>query len=510
MNSTASRSSDRVRDALGKATSLALESLAFIDTTPIANSGSTVSAQLASWSWLKITEPFVATVALGLPNELVAAICRATIGSDPAPGSPEFSDAQAELTNIIAGRLVHQLMGEGARIGIGLPRTGRGAPNVKEPGWIAQELRANGHQFAVFLQGAAAIPEPVARQPSDPGRKPSSTEITVDGFQDAAPHAPSSLPEVIGEYRILGRLGEGGMGVVYKAVHTTLDREVALKVMRPELASNERFVARFLREARTAARIDHPNIVTVYDAGMDAGYLFIAMRFVPGGDLAQAVRDRGPMPQVDALVAIARCLSGLQAIRDGGLVHRDIKPANILLERDGMPRLADLGLARSVEIDDQLSQAGSVQGTPAFMSPEQARNDKKIDVRSDIYSLGATLYALLTGIPPFTGKSAYDTVAQVLYGEADPVRARNPQVHPRVEALVRRAMARDAAQRPQQPEDFIAEIDEVLRAIGSTAMPFASGRLRTPLPEAGPAKSEPRARSGEHWLARWLRGKQGG
>ncbi len=510
MTSTASRSFDRVRAALGKSTSLALESLAFIDVTPIANSGSTVSAQLASWSWLKITEPFVATVALGLPNELVGAICRNTVGVEPIPGSPEFSDAQAEFTNIVAGRLVYELMGEGARIGIGLPRTGRGAPNVKEPGWIAQELRAQGHQFAVFLQGAATIPEPVAQHPSDPGRKPSSTEITVDGFQDSAGHAPCALPEVIGEYRILGRLGEGGMGVVYKAVHTTLDREVALKVMRPELAGNERFVARFLREARTAARIDHPNIVTVYDAGMDAGYLFIAMRLVPGGDLAQAVRDRGPMPQVDALVVIARCLSGLLAIRDGGLVHRDIKPANILLERDGMPRLADLGLARSVEIDDQLSQAGTVQGTPAFMSPEQARNDRKVDVRSDIYSLGATLYALLSGIPPFSGKSAYDTVAQVLYGEADPVRSRNPQVHPRVEALVKRAMARDAAQRPQQPEDFIAEIDEVLRAIGSTAMPFASGRLRTPLPEAGPSKGEPRARSGEHWLARWLRGKQGG
>jgi serine/threonine-protein kinase len=385
---------------------------------------------------------------------------------------------------------------------------------------VAQEFRVGGQQMAAFVQGEGFLA--AARQRTGTGtgtgtgtdtRKTSSFDITVDGFPSPAAASGGALPATIAGYRIVDRLGEGGMGVVYRAVHSTLDREVALKVMRPELAQNERFVARFLREARTAARIDHPNVVTVYDAGVDNGYLFIAMRYVAGGDLAQAVKERGPMPQLDALLVIARCLAGLQAIRDGGLVHRDIKPANILLDRDGTPRLADLGLARAIEADDQLSQAGSVQGTPAFMSPEQARGAAQIDVRSDIYSLGATLYALLCGEPPFSGKSAYDTVAQVLYSDPQPVRARAPKVAAEVDALVMAALAKDPAQRPQDPESFLEAIDAALRGLGSSASAMSSGRLRTPLPDAaatsGSGRQEAKLRSGEHWLARWLRGKPG-
>jgi serine/threonine-protein kinase len=512
-----SAQADALRGALTRAVRTALETLAYLDAEPTPASGSTVSALLASWSWLKITEPCIGTVALALPSELVSAIGRAVLGSEPTPGSADFADGQAELTNIVAGRLVHELMGPQARIGLGLPRTGRAAPNVKEAGWVAQEFRVGGQQLAAFVHGegflAAAAQQPSSRTGRDASRKPSSLDITVDGFPAPAAASAGAAPATIAGYRIVDRLGEGGMGVVYRAVHATLDREVALKVMRPELAQNERFVARFLREARTAARIDHPNVVTVYDAGVDAGYLFIAMRHVAGGDLAQAVKERGPMPQVDALVVIARCLAGLQAIHEGGLVHRDIKPANILLERDGMPRLADLGLARGVEVDDQLSQVGSVQGTPAFMSPEQARGAAQLDVRSDIYSLGATLYAVLTGEPPFSGRSAYDTVAQVLYGEPQPVRARAPAVSPEVEALVMRSLAKDPTQRPQDPESFREAIDETLRGLGTTASAMSSGRLRTPLPDAAPASAsgrhEPKLRSGEHWLARWLRGKPG-
>jgi serine/threonine-protein kinase len=146
------------------------------------------------------------------------------------------------------------------------------------------------------------------------------------------------------------------------------------------------------------------------------------------------------------------------------------------------------------------------------MSPEQARGAAQLDVRSDIYSLGATLYALLTGEPPFSGKSAYDTVAQVLYGEAVPVRTRAPTVDPAVEALVMRALAKDAQQRPQDPLAFIDEIEELLRQLGSSASPAASGRMRTPLPDSvrsGSGRLDAKTRSGEHWLARWLRGKPG-
>ncbi len=344
-----------------------------------------------------------------------------------------------------------------------------------------------------------------------PKSRSSSMDITVEGFiPGPATVDPRGIPQALAGYRLLERLGEGGMGVVFKAHHATLDRQAAMKVMRPELAQNERFVARFLREARIAAKIDHPNVVTVYDAGVQEGSLFIAMRFVPGGDLAQVLRDKGPMPQLDALVVIARCLMGLQAISDGGMIHRDIKPANILLELDGSPRLADLGLAKGVEMDDQLSQAGSVQGTPSFMSPEQARGNANLDVRSDIYSLGATLYALLAGVPPFAGESAYETVSHVLTREPVALAKRVPGIAPEVDALVMRSLAKDPANRPQTPEAFIDEISAIIPRISTSVAMTASGKLRTPLPEGSRASSgrlDAKTRSGEHWLSRWLHGR---
>ncbi len=531
MNSTVN---DRLGAAIVGAVRHSLEQLAFLDAEPMVRGSSTISAHLTYWSWLRLTEPYPGTLVLALPHELTAAIARAVLGQEPAQGSPEFADGQAELTNIIAGRLVRELFGPKARIGLGLPRTGRGAPNVREPGWVAQEFRTSGHLFAVYVnsEGLSSSSRSALAPPTPSGTTAAGTVSaltrqgsvadceTIAGFDQAVDPAQSAqtirqgTPATIAGYRILERLGEGGMGVVYRAVHETLDRPAALKVMRTELASNQRFVARFLREARTAARIDHPNVVTVYDAGMHEGLLFIAMRYVPGGDLAQAVKARGPMPQVDALVVAARCALGLQAIRDAGLVHRDIKPANILLEADGTPRLADLGLARGVEMDDQLSQVGSVQGTPAFMSPEQARGSNDLDVRSDIYSLGATLYALLSGEPPFAGKSVYDTVALVLTAAPKRLIARGVKVTPEVDDLVMRCLAKDPKDRPAQPEQFIDEITAQLTSMGSAAWLSLSGRLRSPLVkgdgQASGTGTSAKSRSGEHWLSRWLNGKQGG
>jgi tRNA A-37 threonylcarbamoyl transferase component Bud32 len=506
-----------LRAALVGAVQQAMEALTFLDAVPVTTGGSTVSAGLTHWSWIRITEPCPGMVVVALSTEVIAQICRCMLGQSVPPGSVGAGDCQAELTNILAGRLMHAITGPQAAIGIGLPRTGRGAPNVKEPGWVGQEFRLEDQRFAVFVQGdglaamarAKTTPTPVTTVRAGEGC-PAAAETTVVGFVPVVPVAgaepvagPDAVPTALSGYRLLERLGDGGMGVIYKARHQTLDRLAALKVMRSELAQNERFVQRFLREARIAASIDHPNVVPVYDAGFQDGHLFIAMRYIPGGDLSQAMRERGPLPQAEALVLVANCLLGLQAISDAGLVHRDIKPANILLDADGSPRLADLGLARTVARDDHLTQAGSVQGTPAYMAPEQARGQDDLDVRADLYAFGATLYALLSGQPPFAGASVYETVAQVLTRPPPSLLARHPALHPAVDRLVQRAMAKDPADRPQSPQAFIEEIAEILPLVGA-ATTSASGRLR--LGEAVAAgRHEARPPSGEHWLARLLR-----
>jgi tRNA A-37 threonylcarbamoyl transferase component Bud32 len=545
---------DALRGKLIAAVQEAMEALVFSEAKPVRHQGTTVSAELTQWSWVRITEPCPGMVAVALTTDLLRRLCASMLGQEAPAGSVGANDCQSELTNILAGRLMSAVSPPNLAVGIGLPRTGRGAPNVKEPGWMAQEFTLDDQHFAVFVHGAglsamasargkgttvtrgvtavdagnaasAAAARSGERTPAPGSGAPDTTVVAfAEGEGRLEVGAVAAVPETLAGYRILERLGDGGMGVIYKARHQTLDRLAALKVMRPELAQNERFVQRFLREARIAAAIDHPNVVPVFDAGIQDGHLFIAMRFVPGGDLSQLMRERGPLPQGEALVLIANCLLGLQAIADAGLVHRDIKPANILLDADGNPRLADLGLARSIDTSDpsgaHLTQAGSIQGTPAYMAPEQARGAADLDVRADIYAFGATLYALLAGQPAFAGASVYETIAQVLTREPESLLTRKitdqrGPIHPEVNRLVMKAMAKEPAARPQTPADFIAEISAILQLPGvmdgvppSTS---ASGRQRAGAPAPGEvAPGEGRARrtpSGDHWLARLLRRK---
>jgi serine/threonine protein kinase len=484
-----------------------------------------LDSSAASWSWVKVIEPSPGTVVVGMSNELAADLAMAVGGGHDPMASGEIRDAQAEFTNVVAGRLVHELVAEDCRVGLGTPRTGRGVPNVKSAGWVAGHFQVGGHWMAAFLQGealidpsragrpgtgsTAAVPaasdttssrrrtEPgsrgIAREPSATGTPPTSgdPEATVaapagfhftppDGAERAGPE-PADMPLRISHFRIIDHLGAGGMGMVYKAHHDTLNRMVALKVMRPDLAKDGLFTTRFLREARAAANVDHPNVVPVYDAGFEDGQLFMAMRFVPGGDLSSLIRKEGKLPEDRVLVIAHRCLQGLRAIHEAGMIHRDIKPANILLETDGTPRLADLGLARPVATDDQISQTGNApQGTPSFMSPEQARAQRDIDIRSDIYSLGVTLYAALTGEPPFAGLSAYETVAKVLYTEPQHLRARHPDTSAETANLVMTMMAKDVAARFQTPQDALVAVEAELTRRGQQHALSASGQLKIP------------------------------
>jgi len=211
----------------------------------------------------------------------------------------------------------------------------------------------------------------------------------------------------LGAYVLLGQLGQGGMGAVYLAEHDTLHRKAAIKVLPP--GGNKITVERFLREARAAAALDHPNIVRMHDVGREGEVHFLVMEYVEGQTLDKLVSSSAPLPAQRAVEYVAQTCAGLQHAFERGFIHRDIKPANLILAKDGTIKILDMGLARSNEKHDQLTQnldAGAIVGTADYISPEQAISDSGVDIRTDIYSLGATFFAIVTGRPPFDGPTA--------------------------------------------------------------------------------------------------------
>src|SRR5262249_40656501 len=242
------------------------------------------------------------------------------------------------------------------------------------------------------------------------------------------------IGSTLSHYRIVAELGTGGMGVVYRAVDTVLERPVALKVMRAELLTLPGLKQRFLQEARAAAALHHPNIATVFEANEAGGVLFIAMEFVEGKTLR--ARLASPMPLEEGLRAIRGVAAGLCHAHENRVVHRDIKPENILLTPDGQAKILDFGLGKVLEARQaatgetllaptqtpigELTMHGQILGTPAYMSPEQARG-LPVDFRSDLFSFGIVAYEVFTSRAPFAGSTAIDTLAQILHVEPQPL-----------------------------------------------------------------------------------------
>ncbi|WP_106296631.1 Stk1 family PASTA domain-containing Ser/Thr kinase [Knoellia remsis] len=258
-----------------------------------------------------------------------------------------------------------------------------------------------------------------------------------------------------GRYRVLERLADGGMATVYLAVDTRLDREVALKVMRPHLAQDEAFRSRFHREARSAARLSHPGIVAVFDQGEDDGAMFLAMEYVPGQTLREVIRAEGGLTPRAALDIIVPVLDALGAAHRAGIVHRDVKPENVILREDGAVKVADFGLARAVTSQTVTSSSGLLLGTVSYLSPEQVERGIA-DARSDVYAAGLVLFEMLTGSKAFDGDTAINVAYQHVHGGAPRLSSRMPDAPDVLDELVAAATSRDPDERPVDAAAFAA------------------------------------------------------
>ncbi len=262
----------------------------------------------------------------------------------------------------------------------------------------------------------------------------------------------------LGTYKILQPIGQGGMGSVFLAEHTSLQRRVAIKVLTAEKAKDKLTLERFNREARAAAALDHPNIVRLHDISQGNGVHFLVMEYVEGNDLHSLMSKTGPLHYAQAVEYIAQVAAGLQHAHDRGFIHRDIKPANLMLNKDGHVKILDMGLARNFNSSSDnltaLLAEGNIAGTVDFLSPEQAMNHP-LDERSDIYSLGATLYALLTGHPPFNGSTAQKLMQHQLKDPPSLMKKLNGRVPPPLSEVLNKMMAKKPSERFQSGSDVI-------------------------------------------------------
>ncbi|MBI3272709.1 MAG: SUMF1/EgtB/PvdO family nonheme iron enzyme [Planctomycetes bacterium] len=289
---------------------------------------------------------------------------------------------------------------------------------------------------------------------------------------------PGSPSPDFGEYRLLGRLGEGGMGVVYRALHRSLNRIVALKVLTPGDQATPAQITRFIDEARNAAKLSHPHIIPIFDVGIHRGHHYFTMKPIEGPTLEKLmIQDLGrfarePRAAVELLLPVAEAI---QYAHEHGIIHRDIKPSNILIGPDGAPNVMDFGLSKDVSEGQKLTKTGMVLGTPCYMSPEAARADtRQIGPASDVFSLGAVLYEMLTGRPPFLGKTYYETMEHVLKSDPVPVRRANPSVPVDLETICHKALEKTLARRYPSAAALAADLRQFLAGEPIQARPVST------------------------------------
>jgi eukaryotic-like serine/threonine-protein kinase len=286
----------------------------------------------------------------------------------------------------------------------------------------------------------------------------------------------------IGNCRLTYRLGAGGIGLVYAGEQLSVGRKIAIKMLGAKAGANDVLVQRFQRESKLAAQINHPNVVHVYDCGYDRGVHFQLMELVDGGTLANLVETQVRLPWREAADLALQITRALEYIHGQDIIHRDIKPANILITVENghrIAKLADLGLAKQLDSEQAqlgLTLEGKPLGSPSFMPPEQVRNAKDATRASDLYGVGATFYAALTGYRPFDGKTSYEVMANVLTKEVVPPKTLVPDLPPALNDLIMRCLSKDASKRPQKAEELARDLERLLSDHGGP------GPVKAPTP----------------------------
>src|SRR5256714_1187074 len=320
-----------------------------------------------------------------------------------------------------------------------------------------------------------------------------------------------------GRYRIVRKLGTGGMANVYLAEDEVLGRRVAIKILNDRHAGDDQFVERFRREAKNAASLSHPNIVSIYDRGEAEGTYYIAMEYLDGRSLKELIVARGPAPVNVSIDYARQILAAIRFAHRHGIVHRDIKPHNVLVDAEGRLKVTDFGIARAGA--SQMTEAGSIIGTAQYLSPEQARG-APVDQTSDLYSVGVVLYELLTGVVPFSGDTPVEIAMKHLSSPPEPPSLKRAEIPRELDLVILRALAKDPADRYQSAEEMDADLARVARGAAvspeteeaataiiarpPTAITEITQRPREPVPYAPPPAyydyDEPRRRAVWPWF----------
>jgi serine/threonine protein kinase len=323
---------------------------------------------------------------------------------------------------------------------------------------------------------------------------PDKSAAKTDGKKKSAPgdavKAAKKKTVQLGDFKLLKKLGQGGMGEVYLAKQVSLDRQVALKILSKEMAKRPGFVERFVREARAMARIDHPNAVKVYAADSDKGLNYVGIEYIDGQSMQDWVDQIGTLEVGDAINVVLSCADALNHAHELNLIHRDIKPDNILVTKKGVVKVADFGLAKALDDEDMsMTQSGTGLGTPLYMPPEQARDAKNVDHRTDIYALGCTFYYFLTGKLPFEGDSVLKLIVAKEKGQYPAARSLNSRIPEKLSLMIDKMIQKEPKHRYSSCAEIINDLDqlglenETLSFIGdsggSTTTRSSRGRQRS-------------------------------